>query len=247
MLSDLTRAVVVAAFIAIGLAVVAVPLCAASRCMPPPPIDPVIPGTDAAQRPATGSTAPIVIATDRRLDYRMTSADDGVLFDIDGDGVREQVAWTAVSSRVAFLVLDRDGDGAITSGREMFSDDTRPDSPNGFDALIRTSLESSGANARGSIGRGDPLFAQLQLWTDVNHNGVSEPAELRPASELLSDIGLVYHRYHRSDRFGNVYRFAGWARTRSAPGSNDVVTAGQDERRRIEIFDVSLAAAPAAP
>jgi hypothetical protein len=38
----------------------------------------------------------------------------------------------------------------------------------------------------------DPLFARLLLWTDRHHNGVSEASELRPAHEVLADIGLAY-------------------------------------------------------
>jgi hypothetical protein len=56
---------------------------------------------------------------------------------------------------------------------------------------------------RGSVSSDDPRFARLLLWTDRNHNGVSEPSELRPASELLSDIGLAYEEHKRRDGHGN--------------------------------------------
>jgi hypothetical protein len=65
--------------------------------------------------------SPIIISTGRSSRYKLTSASEGVLFDIDGDGIAEQVAWTEPVSDVAFLALDRDGDGRITSGRELFA------------------------------------------------------------------------------------------------------------------------------
>ena len=48
------------------------------------------------------------------------------MFDIDGDGVPEQISWTEADSDVAFLALDRDGDGRITSGKELFGNHTLP-------------------------------------------------------------------------------------------------------------------------
>jgi hypothetical protein len=50
------------------------------------------------------------------------------------------------------------------------------------------------------------------LWTDRNHNGVSEPPEL----EYLADseiewIDLSYARSDRVDRFGNEFRYQGRA------------------------------------
>ena len=241
---QLVRSAVIATLFATGLVVLAVPLCAATRCGPPPQPEPSIPGTEHAGRAPGGPTAPIVIATGRRLDYRLTSPDDGVLFDIDGDGEREMVAWTAASSAVAFLVLDRDGDGAITSGKEMFTDDSRADSRNGFEALVRTAMEMYG-DAAGSITSRHPLFERLQLWIDANHNGISEPSELRSASDMFSAIGLHYRGYHGSDRFGNVFARSGWARTRTAPGRNDAANASEDLQRHHEIFDVYLRTAPA--
>jgi len=41
--------------------------------------------------------------------YKLTSVDDGVLFDIDGGGTREQVSWTARGAENAFLAIDRNG------------------------------------------------------------------------------------------------------------------------------------------
>jgi hypothetical protein len=181
--------------------------------------------------------SPIVIATTRAARYRFTSREDGVLFDIDGDGVLEQVAWTRPDSDVAFLALDRDGDGLITSGRELFGNHTFPERSNGFDALARTAMATNGGVKRGSVSSDDPVYAQLLLWTDRNHNGMSEPSELRPASEIVSDIGLGYSASDRQDRHGNLYLYEGWAAVRTAHGRNRMNVRG-DEYRRITIYDI---------
>jgi hypothetical protein len=183
--------------------------------------------------------SPIVIATGDSS-YKLTSASDGVLFDMNGDGMREQVAWTKPNAGVAFLALDRDGDGYITSGRELFGNFTIAGESNGFDALARMTMESNGGMKRGSVSSDDPLFARLLLWTDRNHNGVSESDELRPASEILSDIGLGYQTHNRRDGYGNLYKFRGWVHVRTAPGRNKVETPQEDVARRRQIFDVFL-------
>ena len=37
----------------------------------------------------------------------LTSLEGGVVFDIDGDGATEQIAWTEANSEVAFLAYDK--------------------------------------------------------------------------------------------------------------------------------------------
>jgi hypothetical protein len=187
---------------------------------------------------------PIIIATGRSADYRLTSAAEGVAFDIDGDGVPEQVAWTTADSEVAFLALDRDHDGYITSGKELFGSHTLPGSPNGFDALMNMAMETNGGVRRSSVSSDDPIFEKLLLWTDRNHNGISEPSELRPAREVLSDIGLGYTIHTRRDQFGNLFLFQGWATFRTAPGRNRAEDPAEQDRRRRLIYDVAFDIAP---
>jgi hypothetical protein len=183
---------------------------------------------------------PIVIATSAKQDYRMTSAVDGVAFDITGDGVLEQIAWTEAGADIAFLALDRDGDGLITSGKELFGEHAVPGATNGFDALMRTA-DMEGGSGGGTVSGDDPVFSRLLLWTDRNHNGVSEPSELKPASDLVSDIGLSYQKYNRRDGSGNRYRFRGWVLMRTAPGRNRSPFPRDADARRRWIYDVFLA------
>jgi len=141
----------------------------------------------------------------------LTSAADGVEFDLRADGHAEVVAWTRPDAPIAFLALDRNGNGTIDNGRELFgnftlkADGTR--ATNGFEAL-----KSFDENHDGKIDATDAIFGQLRLWFDRNHDGRSESAELMTLSE--AGVDAIYTDYtvsSRTDRHGNEYRFAGTA------------------------------------
>ena len=85
--------------------------------------------------------SPIIIDVDRN-GYHLTSLEDGVFFDLDADGALDFVAWTHPSSEDAFLALDRNGNGRIDNGAELFGNHTPAyatrssiTASNGFEAL----------------------------------------------------------------------------------------------------------------
>jgi hypothetical protein len=131
------------------------------------------------------------------------SLDAGTCFDHNGDGFAEQTAW--VGSDDGVLALDRNGDGIISDGKELFGNDTMlrdsTTATNGFEALVE--LDS---NKDGKIDESDAAFSKLKVLKGLSENGY----EVYTLDELgIKSINLDSTITNTTDSQGNTQFRAG--------------------------------------
>lgn len=133
---------------------------------------------------------------------------EGAYFDHDGNGFAEQTGWAA--SDDGLLVLDRNGDGIINSGRELFGDNTLlkngRKAEHGFAALA--DLDD---NEDGNIDPSDAIWNQLKVWRDLDGDGYSLAGELYPLDELgIKALHTGYSVAVNPDGKGNTEAWIGF-------------------------------------
>lgn len=80
-------------------------------------------------------------------------SDQKFFFDIDGDGVEDEISQLGSGS--GYLALDKNGDGVINNGKELFG----PESGNGFGDL--SAYDDDG---NGWIDENDAIWSKLKIW-----------------------------------------------------------------------------------
>lgn len=118
-----------------------------------------------------GAITPIIFSLQENSSLSELLASDLIVpFDMDGDGVVEKRPW--VRPTTGFLVWDSDGDGRITSGRELFGSVTWwLFFPNGYRAMDVLDDDRDGFLTYGE-------FDGISAWFDRNSDGRSDVGEI---------------------------------------------------------------------
>ena len=126
--------------------------------------------------------------------FELTSHLQGAQFDILGAGRAANTAF--VTGGDAFLALDRNENGVVDSGKELFGD--QHGAANGYEELRK--LDSNGD---GRINNKDEQFDALRLFRD-NGNGRTEAGELISLRDAgIKEIQLDYRNVDESAAGGN--------------------------------------------
>lgn len=147
--------------------------------------------------PAQACATPLVFSFDNRP-VAFTQAPGA--FDLFGQDMSVGTDW--VSAETPWLVLDRNHDGNITDGSELFGSMTLlPGGERAHDGFA--ALAALDADHDGWITSRDPGFAQLQLWSDVDQDRRSRASELSPLTAAKIDaIELTHQRVPRCEASG---------------------------------------------
>jgi hypothetical protein len=133
----------------------------------------------------TGQITPLMLDLDGH-GLQTLSIAAGVQFDVGNRGLVAATGWVAPGD--GLLVLDRNANGRIDDGGELFGSGTlMPDgrhAADGFEALATLD-----ANHDGAIDARDPSFEALAVWVDANSDGLTQADELK-GLDALSITGL---------------------------------------------------------
>jgi hypothetical protein len=161
---------------------------------------------------------------------RLSGPRPPVAFDLDADGAPDLTSWTRRAHDEAFLVLDRNENGVVDDGSEMFGtaveliDGTL--AAHGYQALAEFDVVELGGNENRLIDSGDEVYPRLRLWLDANRNGDTDGGELLTLAELdLVSIDLSYEFSPLVDHWGNGLNL--WS---------NVHFAGGQQCRAVDVF-----------
>lgn len=126
---------------------------------------------------------PLVVDLDGDGQYETSGVVGGSAFDIDADGSVDRSSTAAGGD--AFLVWDRNGNGRIDDGSELFGD--QHGAADGIAELAKYD-----ENGDGLISETDSVWGQLGLWADTNLDGDS-----RGEAQSLAGAGFTAIDLHR--------------------------------------------------
>ena len=180
-------------------------------------------GTWASQ--VTRRADPLVIHLNGDINHLSSAAFE---FDIDSDGDKETLAFAGSGS--GFLVLDKNGDGKINNGSELFG----PATGNGFQELAAYDEDGNGF-----IDAGDSVYEQLQVWTK-DQNGKDQLISLKAADVAAigthNGVSPYTVKDHYNNELGQVQRTGIFVRESGQVGAIQQIDLTERDREAEQVL-----------
>ncbi len=196
---------------------------------------------------AQTTASPLILDLDGNGVVDTISKAAGVHFDLDANKFAETTGW--VGKNDGLLVLDKNGNGKIDDGTELFGNNTLlkngTKAANGFAALAE--LDS---NKDGKIDISDSAYTQLRLWKDSNSDGQVNLGELLTLKQAgVKSLNTGFTAQTQTDAKGNQHLQVGsYTYTDGSTRSMDDVWFATDTARTIDqslvTVNTSIAALP---
>ena len=131
-------------------------------------------------------------------------------FDLDSDGTLEQIAFATGGS--GFLALDRNEDGMIGDGSELFG----PESGNGFAELRVYDLDRNGW-----IDESDDVFARLSIMTlsESGEKTLVRLAEVGIGAIYLQEVSSPFELKNTDEEYGQIRSSSVYLRENGTAGT----------------------------
>ncbi|MBP7621073.1 MAG: hypothetical protein KA745_08915 [Gemmatimonadales bacterium] len=182
--------------------------------------------------------SPLFVIFEGPWERALTSAQAGVPFVMKPGAPRARVAWTHPgTARAGLLVRDRNGNGWIDDGSELYGGATPQVSLPGQPRHGFTALATEDYDGNGWVDGHDPAFGEMAVWVDRNHDGISDAEELQSLADRgVTAISLRYTVLERDDAQGNRFAYV-----------SDMVMQSGGRARTARVYDVYPQTVPLEP
>ena len=151
--------------------------------------------------PASGGGSQIFrpVALDLNGDgVQTTGAARTVAFNVDDSGYLKNTAW--LNNSDGFLFLDRNLNGQIDGGKELFSNSTVALSGRGLNGMRWVD-----SNYDGSLSALDPVWNELKVWQDANGNGAADAGETKTLAQLsITSLNYAMGTFERNGQISEL-------------------------------------------
>ena len=129
--------------------------------------------------------------------------ESNAFFDLDNNGFAEKTSW--VGAKEGLLAYDKNGDGIINGGNELFGDRTLMKDSKTLASSGFTALAEYDNNKDGKIDSNDAIYTLLRIWQDSDGDGIVSAGELKQLVDLgIVSIGLSYNNTGVTDGANNI-------------------------------------------